>query len=293
MNTKFLLLALCVAALSSCSTAYKMGQTPDDVYFSPARERGEYVEADQNEERYLSQDRREDRYSNRRSNSNEDYYAYQNDRLLRMSIGNRMRLSAYDDFYWNDGYYGYNNWKYNLQSYNSFNNPWNSYYYWNNFYNPYSRFNYINPFYYNPYYGGVVSGNPKGPINNTSRPRVFNPNSYSNNNQYLDRNNAGTNNRPLNANSGGRYNNRNTYYNNRNNNENSTLGNSFKRVFSAPENNNTYSNSNQNSNNSYTPSRSNDAPVRTYTPSSSSSSSSGSGGSSGGGGISRPSRSGQ
>lgn len=35
MQTKTLLILLLVAAFSSCSTAYKTGQTPDDVYFSP------------------------------------------------------------------------------------------------------------------------------------------------------------------------------------------------------------------------------------------------------------------
>lgn len=37
MNPKILLFALSAAAISSCSTAYKSGQTPDDVYYSPSR----------------------------------------------------------------------------------------------------------------------------------------------------------------------------------------------------------------------------------------------------------------
>jgi uncharacterized membrane protein YgcG len=37
MQSKILLFALSVAAFSSCSTAYKTGQTPDDVYYSPAK----------------------------------------------------------------------------------------------------------------------------------------------------------------------------------------------------------------------------------------------------------------
>jgi uncharacterized membrane protein YgcG len=37
MQPKILLIALSAAAFSSCSTAYKTGQTPDDVYYSPAR----------------------------------------------------------------------------------------------------------------------------------------------------------------------------------------------------------------------------------------------------------------
>jgi hypothetical protein len=37
MNSKSLLVALSVVAFSSCSTAYKTGQTPDDVYYSPTK----------------------------------------------------------------------------------------------------------------------------------------------------------------------------------------------------------------------------------------------------------------
>ncbi len=55
MYSKILLLALSVATFSSCSTVYKTGQTPDDVYYSPAR----VIENDnrtekQNQERYES-----------------------------------------------------------------------------------------------------------------------------------------------------------------------------------------------------------------------------------------------
>ena len=37
MNIKILLLAISATAFASCNTAYKSGQTPDDVYFSPGR----------------------------------------------------------------------------------------------------------------------------------------------------------------------------------------------------------------------------------------------------------------
>lgn len=37
MRSKFLLFVLSVAAFSSCSTAYKTGQTPDDLYYSPVK----------------------------------------------------------------------------------------------------------------------------------------------------------------------------------------------------------------------------------------------------------------
>ena len=43
MKTSILLLALIVVALSSCTTAYKTGQTPDDVYYSPVRPQDENV----------------------------------------------------------------------------------------------------------------------------------------------------------------------------------------------------------------------------------------------------------
>lgn len=37
MQSKILLFILSVAVFSSCSTAYKTGQTPDDVYYSPVK----------------------------------------------------------------------------------------------------------------------------------------------------------------------------------------------------------------------------------------------------------------
>jgi hypothetical protein len=49
MRTKILLLSLSVAAFSSCSTAYKSGQTPDDVYYSPVRPVEEKQNNDRNE----------------------------------------------------------------------------------------------------------------------------------------------------------------------------------------------------------------------------------------------------
>ena len=61
MQSKTLLLALSVAAISSCSTAYKTGQTPDDVYYSPVRvvEVKEKQNDDRNKVRYQ---KREDDY---------------------------------------------------------------------------------------------------------------------------------------------------------------------------------------------------------------------------------------
>src|SRR6185436_18855803 len=50
MKRQILLLAMTAAALSSCTTAYKTGQTPDDVYYSPARPQDEYVRVEEKDE---------------------------------------------------------------------------------------------------------------------------------------------------------------------------------------------------------------------------------------------------
>ena len=49
MNSKFLLVVLSFAGFSSCTTAYKTGQTPDDVYYSPARYANDHSRSDSNE----------------------------------------------------------------------------------------------------------------------------------------------------------------------------------------------------------------------------------------------------
>jgi uncharacterized membrane protein YgcG len=143
MKLQILLLAITAAVLSSCTTAYKTGQTPDDVYYSPARPQDEYVRVDDEEERY--------RY-------NDDYY---DDRYLRMKVQNRSRWDNLDDWYAYDRY-GY---RYN--------------YIYGSYYNPYTSWNY----YYNPYCPNtVVVYNPKQTSNvtNIPKPRNFNLNSYTN-----------------------------------------------------------------------------------------------------------------
>lgn len=243
MKFSILLLALSAAAFSSCTSAYKTGQTPDDVYFSPGREgkAQEYVQLEKKDDRYYR--------------GSDDYYE---DRYLRMRMQNRYRWSVLDDYYF------YNTYAYNPYGYyNSWNSPWNSYYTWNN--------------YYNPYYGGVhcYPGSViiKNPVNFTppSRAVAFNPNSY---NTGSNANRTGVSGRTLNNS----YNNtNNTRYNNSNSNR-SSLGESVRKVFSnSNSNGNNYNSNNSNSNNS-TPTRS-----YTPSSSSSSSSSSGSSNSGGGG----------
>jgi hypothetical protein len=81
MKYAILLLVLSVVVFSSCTTAYKTGQTPDDVYYSPARPQDEYVQTEKKDDQY--------RYS-------DDYYE---DRYLRMKVSNRYRWSDLDDWY--------------------------------------------------------------------------------------------------------------------------------------------------------------------------------------------------
>ncbi|HEY9362874.1 MAG TPA: hypothetical protein VIQ00_06415 [Chitinophagaceae bacterium] len=149
MKSTILLLAFSAALLSSCTTAYKTGQTPDDVYFSPERQQDEYVQVDNKNDRYYQSD--------------DDYYE---DRYLRMKVQDRYRWSDLDDYYYNNRY-----------AYGSFgnvyyNNPWNPYNYWNH--------------YYNPYYPSVIILNPKT-TTTYNRPRTVNLNAY-NNNQLLNNN---------------------------------------------------------------------------------------------------------
>lgn len=145
MKSKILLLALSVAAFSSCSTSYKTGQTPDDLYYSPVQARDEYVQTDKDDDR---------QYRN-----NED--AYYEDQYLRMKVRDRYRWSEIDDPY----YYSRRN---NYTTYNCccFGNPWTPSVYWNN--------------YYNPYYKGNVIFNTRT-IATYNKPRTFNLNTYNNN----------------------------------------------------------------------------------------------------------------
>jgi hypothetical protein len=162
MKRQILLLAITAAALSSCTTAYKTGQTPDDVYFSPTRPQDEYVRVEERDEP---------------SQYDDDYY---DDRYLRMKVQNRTQWAYLDDWYAYDRY-GY---RANFY-YGSYYNPYTS---WNYYYNPYCRNNVI------AYYPGQT-GHP-GIVNvaqNVPKPRTFNLLSYSNTNLNNANNNSGRN----------------------------------------------------------------------------------------------------
>jgi uncharacterized membrane protein YgcG len=131
----FLPILSLLLVVSSCSTAYKSGQTPDDVYFSPTRPQEEYVRVERDDDRRY---RSEERVNDDRAGGS-DYYNY-DDRSLRMKVRNRNRWNDmdYDSYSYNPYYRNYNSYYYN--------SPWNSYSYWNYYYNPYaSRVIILNP----------------------------------------------------------------------------------------------------------------------------------------------------
>ncbi len=137
--------------ITSCSTAYKSGQTPDDVYFSPQRPQEEYVRTEKDDDRYYQEEERNDVDRNRN-----DYYSY-DDRYLRMKVRNRQRWNNMDNDFYSYNPYIYRNYN------NYYNNPWNSFSYWD--------------YYYNPYSSHVIMVNPKSPVYNrprTTNLRVFN-----------------------------------------------------------------------------------------------------------------------
>ncbi|RYY67425.1 MAG: hypothetical protein EOO12_01140 [Chitinophagaceae bacterium] len=110
------ILVLCVAAVG-CTTPYKSGQTPDDVYFSPAKPEAEYVQVEERDETPRTETR-EDRY-------------------LRLRVRNRDRWSQFDDYYSDPYAYHY-----------STSNCWcesNPRLSWSYYYSPYS-----------PYYHGYA-----------------------------------------------------------------------------------------------------------------------------------------
>ncbi|MFY7899730.1 MAG: hypothetical protein ACOVNY_06070 [Chitinophagaceae bacterium] len=157
MKTSFVsCIALFVFLFTSCSSVYKTGQTPDDVYYSPVRE-GAVVEK---EERNISRDP-EDRY-------------------LRMKVANRNRWGVIDDFnYWNDSRFDYCN-RFNNWAYTS---PWNNYLGFYN-YHP-SRYGWGG--WYNPVY--TIIGY-KSPVNASgysakSNLSAYQNGNYSNNNTYV------------------------------------------------------------------------------------------------------------
>ena len=84
MKTNYMFLGILVTLFASCTSAYKIGQTPDDVYYAPTKPQSSYDGNSQN---------------------NNDYYIsredYSDNQYLRMRTRNRYRSLQVDDInYW-------------------------------------------------------------------------------------------------------------------------------------------------------------------------------------------------
>lgn len=132
MKHILLLSALSIGLLSGCSTAFKTGQTPDDVYYSPGRNQ---------EETYVKEEQKQ----LKQKEAYQEYITSQDDRYLRMKVANYYRWNSLDNFdYWNDSRYDFNvcNCKTGLNNYSA----WNPYLYqgsrWGGYYgNDYNGYN--------------------------------------------------------------------------------------------------------------------------------------------------------
>ncbi|HEV8084477.1 MAG TPA: hypothetical protein VGP55_14820 [Chitinophagaceae bacterium] len=167
MKIKHLLLLGLIVIFSSCSTAYRTGQTPDDVYYSPAPAQDTYVRTDNQNEK--------DSYANNNSTYNSE------DREIRRGIkDSRYRNSVSVDFGYGYDPYGYNSYGYN-NPYGYYNSYGYNDVYMNPYYNPYT-FNYFPTSYSNYYYSPQVYIVPKsGLVSRTIAPRKYNLGAYTNN----------------------------------------------------------------------------------------------------------------
>ena len=272
MKSRILLLLATIVGLGSCTSIYKSGQTPDDVYYSSGQEKEGYVQAKNNRDNYQP-------YNGDEASDN----------YLRMKVKDPSRWSTLDYDMYGNYYSPYSAFSpyggampfmpYAGIGYGGYYNPfgWNSYLgyggmYFGNYYNPYSYFGGFNPYYYGGYPVVIVkpgsgSGNPY-----VNGPRVFNLNGYGNSSYLPPSGRNGNINKSNSANLS-----RNApirvFGNNSNNNNNSNSSGNYLRG------------SGSNSGRSFSPSNSNNnTPARTFEPRNNSSSSGNSGTRSGGGG---------
>lgn len=178
MNTRILLLGAALVSLGSCSTIYKSGQTPDDVYYSPAPQQRVASNNDNDDDRYYDETG-DGEYVNVQTDQDRNAYTSE-DNYLRMKVRNRAMWSSLDYYdamyspYYGGSAFGYNSF-YNPYSfyspYSSFYSPFYSPYYgsgfglgmgwgglgfgYNSFYNPYSMYN---PYWGGGWYGGYYPG---------------------------------------------------------------------------------------------------------------------------------------
>lgn len=159
MKIKYLLIIAIAFVTVSCSTVYKSGQTPDDVYFSPAQDKQEYVVVDEND--------------NRMYGSRSQSLRHRNDIMLSVSYGNS--FGPYYDPFYSSFYPGINyNYPYSpfmkigINSGYSYFNPYDQFY-------PYS-WGYYYPYNYygkDPFYSGYK-------VNTNTAPRRSNMGTYGN-----------------------------------------------------------------------------------------------------------------
>ncbi|MEI8074537.1 MAG: hypothetical protein WCH78_07290 [Bacteroidota bacterium] len=143
--------------VTSCSTANKLDQTVDDVYYSPGRPGVEKVDITKSQEK-------KEIYESYVNNTDEQF--------LRMKVGNYYRWNMLDDYtYWNDS-------RYDFGHYNYYNPIGFNYYYSN------KNWNYG---WGNPYYTLVNYYNPKSSIGKPSESGIT---AYKNKN-YNNNNNTG------------------------------------------------------------------------------------------------------
>ena len=176
MKNKFLLpVAIILAiAFSSCSTAYRTGQTPDDVYFSKGQDK-EYARVETREDRYRG---------------NDEYY-YDQDRIsdaemarmrMRMRDYRWRQMDYYDDYYFSSRRSMYFDPYVSIGYYSPY---YPGFYSYRSMYSPYAygyRYGMYNPYYspyYSPYAGVPVYGKPYSvaPATNAA-PRRTNLNAY-------------------------------------------------------------------------------------------------------------------
>src|SRR3954471_3876799 len=151
MKSRILSVFALAILLASCSSAYRQAQTPDDVYYSPAKVK---------EKTYASANDKSqsDNYAHRNNSNYEDYTSSNEDAYLRMKIQDRYRWSALDDYdYWYSPSYAFNNY-YGYNSFNPFlSNSWCLSFYYSPFaaIQPYGWFSSYYPTYgyYAPYSG--------------------------------------------------------------------------------------------------------------------------------------------
>jgi len=160
MKDKFLLTLLAGILLASCSSVYKSGQTPDDVYYSPTRE---VVRTEQKQEDKV-----------------EDKTASAEDQYLKMKVRNRYRWNTIDDYdYWNDTRYNHCNC--------SCNNSFGYGYYYNPYPVRYTSWS-------NPYYVFGGTRNVIRTTNSGSNIKAYTNTNYNNNNTATNVKTGTTNN---------------------------------------------------------------------------------------------------